>query len=110
MITGDKELKVGTNLQTVKVTVDGMDLVWSRAEGDKISPEAGAKFMADFVKALQKFRETDPRTMPELRKEVKARKARWQYIRFAIVLCFSVIAAYQCGSEPPGRQVTESRF
>jgi hypothetical protein len=110
MMTGDRELKIGTNLQTVKVTVDGMDLTWSRAEGDKISPEAGAKFMSDFVKALQKFRETDPRTMPELRKEVKARKARWLYIRFAILLCFSVLAAYQCGSEPPGRVTEAPRF
>ena len=76
----DGEPKKPLNKQTAKVMQDGVELTWDvQREGDP-DPEAAAKFYAQSVEALRKFKDLDPRTMPALRAADKKKKDFWKAI------------------------------
>jgi hypothetical protein len=80
------------NKHTSKVVQDGVELTWHQ-EGDS-------------VKALQKFKDEDPRTQPELRKQDKARKEgkrkREELISWTFVVLCVGFFAYHCGQSHRG--------
>lgn len=102
------------NKQTAKVVQDGVELTWDvQREGDP-DPEAAAKFYAQSVEALRKFRDIDPRTMPALRAADKAKKEFWKalgqqtkgvLIGIAIVMAFSAYRNCDASSyDAPGER------
>jgi hypothetical protein len=94
------------NKQTTKVVQDGVELTWHQETDGDAKPEDVAKFYVDSVKALQKFKEEDPRTQPALRKEDKARKdfrkTVEEFVSWGFVLVFASFFAYQCGQSQHG--------
>ena len=94
------------NKQTTKVVQDGVELTWHQEGEGEAKPEDVAKFYVDSVNALQKFKNEDPRTQPELRAQDKARKdfrkKVEEYVSWGFVLVFATFFAYQCGQTQRG--------
>jgi len=72
------EKKPAVNKQTAKVMQDGVELTWDLQREGEVDADAAAKFYTQSVDALRKFRDADPRTMPELRKAKKTKDDNWQ--------------------------------
>lgn len=86
-----------SNKHTTKVVQDGVEITWHQeGEGDA-NPEDVAKFYVDSVKALQKFKEEDPRTQPALRKAEKKRIDTRRNMGWLFVVLLMGVCAYQCG-------------
>ena len=85
------------NKQTSKVIQDGFELTWHREGDGEAKPEDVAQFYVDTAKALQKFKEEDPRTQPELRKAEKKRKSLESKISWMFFLTLTAVSFYHCG-------------
>lgn len=95
------------NKQTTKIVQDGVELTWDQQQDGELDAEAAAKFYVDSVKALQKFKDEDPRTQPELRKEKKLKdqldRTRYDWTRglwVGIVLTAFFFLVFRGCSEP----------
>lgn len=101
-----KAAAMTTNKQWAKVVQDGVELTWNHETDTPMAPEDVAKFYVDSVKALQKFKDQDPRTQPELRAQDKARKEFAKdlvsFIKWGVVVFFAAVFAYQCGAVDHG--------
>jgi len=89
-----------TDKQTTKVVQDGVELSWDRTQDGATTPEDAAKFYVDFTKALQQFKDRDPRGQPELRSKDKAEKelykSLWTIFYTAIITAAVVWMFSQC--------------
>lgn len=85
------------NKHTTKVVQDGVELTWHQEGAGEAKPEDVAKFYVDSVKALQKFKDEDPRTQPALRAQAKARKKVEEYVSWTFVVLIAMFFAYECG-------------
>ena len=85
------------NKHTTKVVQDGVELTWHQEGCGEAKPEDVAKFYVDSVKALQKFKNEDPRTEPELRKKAKASKDFQSTLGWCLVVLLVMVCAYQVG-------------
>jgi hypothetical protein len=56
---------------TTRIVQDGMEISWERQRETPLTPEDAAKLSIEGAEALQKFKDKDPRTQPELRQKKK---------------------------------------
>jgi hypothetical protein len=87
------------NKHTTKVVQDGVELTWHQEGDGDAKPEDVAKFYVDSVKALQTFKDEDPRTQPALRKQAKARKEFRNTLWWLVFLGLGLVGAYQAGKQ-----------
>jgi hypothetical protein len=99
---------------TTRIVQDGMEISWERQRDTPLSPEDAAKLSVEGVEALQKFKDKDPRTQPELRQKKKDREEgekatryRAQGIVFAIL--FGILFSAFYGGDCRGGGRFESR-
>lgn len=83
---------------TTRIVQDGLEINWEREVSSSLNAEEAAKLSVDAITALQKFKDTDPRTQPELRKKKKeseeqakaVRWISWGFVIGVVVMSFGV--------------------
>jgi hypothetical protein len=69
---------------TTRIVQDGMEISWEHQRDTPLTPEDAAKLSLEGAEALQKFKEKDPRTQPDLRKQKKDKDEAQKATKFRL--------------------------